>query len=107
MDTKTIGRYALVAGVVLALVGAFTDLASINELALPILGLVAGFLYLSSDDATGYFILTAAVAGLGASLGEFFGIGTIVGDWLTGTVPMLGAGAVALILRTFYKWVMP
>lgn len=110
MDKSTIGRYALVAGVVLALVGAFTDLASINDLALPILGLVAGFLYLSTDDATGFYILAMAVA-LAAGSGSFgFAGDTVDGyftDWMAGTSAVLNGGALALILRTFYGWVMP
>jgi hypothetical protein len=108
MDTKTIGRYALLAGVVLALIGAFTNLADINDFALPILGLVAGFLYLSTDDATGFYILAIAVAVAAGSGSLGFAGETVDGyvtDWMGGSSAVLNGGALALILRTFYGWV--
>lgn len=111
MDTKTIGRYALVAGVVLALLNAFdVSVGDFGPTLLALLGLAGGILYLSTDDATGFYILTAAVATLGASLGmgdDFFTVGEFVTTWMAGSAAVLGAAAVALIVRTFYSWVMP
>ena len=108
MDTKTIGKWSLVAGIALALINAFVELEFLADFPLGvILGLVAGILYLSTDDATGYYILTAAVGALGGSLGDFFGLGQYVTDWMTGSAVVLGAGAVALIIRTFVNWAKP
>lgn len=108
MDTRDIGRWALVLGVVLALIGAFVDLAFLTDFSiLVILGLIGGILYLSLDDAKGFYILGLAVVAFGGALGEFFGLGVYVADWMTGAAAVIGAAAVALIVRTFVKWVMP
>ena len=103
MDNKTIGKYAFLAGVVLALLGVWVDAIAELTWLLPILGLVAGILYIDIDDATGYYIFVGAVlvaAGSG-SLG-FLGetIDGYVTGWMEGLGSMLGAGALALILRT-------
>jgi hypothetical protein len=108
MDTKTIGKWSLVVGIAIALINAFVELEFLADFPLAaILGLVAGILYLSPDDATGYYILTAAVATLGGSLGDFFGAGQYVTDWMAGSAVVLGAGAVALMIRTFVSWATP
>jgi hypothetical protein len=108
MDTKDLGRWALVLGVVLALIGAFADLAFLTDYSvLAILGLVGGILYLSLDDAKGFYILGLAVVAFGGALGDFFGLGVYVADWMAGSAAVIGAAAVALIVRTFINWAMP
>ena len=109
MDLKTVGKWALVVGIAFALVNAFPEDglldAETSVLVAAILGLLGGIFYLSTDDATGFYILTAATATLGPSLGEFFGLGQYVAGWLGGSAVVLGAAAVALIIRTFVSWV--
>ena len=115
MDMKTIGKWALVAGIALALINAFVDLGlgENSHLVAAILGLLGGILYLSTDDATNFYILTAAVAAtasmgaMGGPVSDLFGLGQFVTDWMIGSTAVLTAAAVALIVRNFVGWAKP
>lgn len=107
MDSKTIGKYAFWAGLILAVVVALVPEENMSEWAvwvMIILGLVGGYLRVSEKSETHFFVMTMALALFSNSLGDLPTIGDFITDILAGVVTFLGAAVIAVAVRNVISW---
>jgi len=105
MDTKLIGKLAFILGLLIALIGAFVDVGDIGLYLLMIFGLVAGFLRVSKENQTGFFVLFIALALSYDALGAIPTIGSYITDFFSNSLYFLSVVVIAVVLKHFYKWV--
>jgi len=107
MDSRTIGRYALMAGIVLAVILALWPNTVDAALWLLILiGFVAGYLGIDEDSEAHFFIMSVALFTFVTVFTEsgFPSIGEFLTQILEGTRTFFGAAVVALVVRNVIGW---
>jgi len=87
--TALIGRWALIVGIILAILAGFTDIPSLGFV-LCILGLIVGFLNIGEKESTPFLIAVIALLVIGLS-------GLQVGEKLTPTLISVLSNFIAFI----------
>ena len=105
MDSNTIGRYALMAGIVLAVILAlWPNTVDAALWLLIVIGFVAGYLGVAEENETHFFIMSVALFTFVTVLAEFPSIGEFLTQILEGTRTFFGAAVVALVVRNVIGW---
>lgn len=108
MDTQTAARWAFILGLVLAVVVALVPETSDWAVwAMLILGLFAGYVFISEEDEMRFFVLAIGLVFFSQSLAEFPSIGEVVTNLVTQVSTFLGAMVIALAVRNIIGWVRP
>jgi hypothetical protein len=107
MELKTIGKYAFIAGIVLALIGVFADLGDTGLLLIGLLGLAGGFTRVSKASETHFLVLALALHTFSVAIGTWPTpeIGEYLAKFLAGADGLIAFAAIAVILRNLYHWV--
>lgn len=104
MNTKLIGTWAYLIGLILALLTVFVSLGSWAIQALIILGILAGlFHHQLRDDLISLGVAYLALAAVAGSMGELVAIGVYVSDIAAAWVSFLGP----VVLTAFMVWGTP
>jgi hypothetical protein len=100
---EKVGRWAFIAGLVIAVLGAFFNLATFG-LVLMILGLIVGFLNVSGSEAQSFLIAGIALTASAAAVQALPFVGDIVTNIMGGVVafvtPAILVVAVKALLET-------
>ncbi len=81
MNTGTLGHWAFIVGVVLAVLAAFVSIPSALTI-LFVLGLIVGFLNVTEEESTSFLVAVTALLVMGIGLSQLgnLGIGTVAGE---------------------------
>lgn len=93
MDTATVGHWAFIIGVILAVLAAFVNIPSVLTI-LFVLGLIVGFLNVTEKESTPFLIAVIALLVMGIGLSQLGNLGV---------APL--AGTVEVILGNFLSFV--
>lgn len=106
MDIKTLGKWAFIIGLVLAIIVALVP--DINEgvvWAMILLGVFAGWVHFGEGDATAFIVLTIGLALFSDSLFDFPTVGEFITDILFNVATFLGAAVIAVAVRKIVGWI--
>jgi hypothetical protein len=105
MDSKTIGKYVVWAGIILAVVFAiWPEPADWAPWLLVLLGLVGGYMWVAKEDETQFFIMVIALHLFNDVLYQLPTIGNVFGDIFSALALFLGAAAIAVVVRIIVNW---
>lgn len=104
-----IGSIAFLAGLAVAVIGAFVDV-SWFPLLLVVIGLVVGFLNVSGSETKGFLIAcigflmaSTAIYPLEDALNSFASLGTIIGDIMHNIGYMVGAATLIVAIKALFE----
>jgi hypothetical protein len=104
MDTKVIGMWSFLIGMVLAVATAFVNLGDWISQVLIVLGILAGFFHQKiKDEIVSLGIIYLALAAAAGSVGDLFALGPFVSDIAAAWVGFLGP----VVLTAFLIWGTP
>lgn len=108
MDIKSIGKYAFLLGIVIAVIIGLVPAESMSEWVIwlmILLALVGGWVHISREDETHFIILTIGLALFSRSLNQ---LPPSVGEGLTSVfdqlATFLGVAIIALVVRNILGW---
>jgi hypothetical protein len=105
MDSKTVGKYVFWAGVILAFIFAlWPDPADWAPWLLLLLGFAGGYMRVSKESETHFFVMTIALYVFSDLLYELPTIGQVLGDIFSSIGLFLGAAVLAVIVRNVIGW---
>jgi hypothetical protein len=110
MDRPTLARYAFIAGIVLAaIIALVTDLDDWVIWLMALLGLYAGWEFVSEDQEHHFFLVGISLVFLSQTLadtlGNFPSIGEILLGLLTSLAIFFGFMIISVIVRNIVRWV--
>jgi len=103
-DTKEIGKWAFVFGVIIAIIGGIVAIPAMAWILL-VLGLIVGFLNVTAKETTEFLVATIAliVITLGAGgLGSAATVGAILAGVFQNIVTFIGPAALVVALKAMY-----
>ena len=101
---EIVGRWAFIAGLVLAVVaGLFVVDVTWIAWVLAILGLVVGFLNVSTVDPQGFLLPAVALTLSASALGSLGRVGFLVTNILVNVVAFIGAAMLVVAIRALLK----
>jgi hypothetical protein len=103
MNTKIIGLWSYLIGIVLAMATVFVDLGDWATQALIVLGILVGFFHHDSDDIIPLGLIYLVLVTAAETMGELVAIGSYVSDLAMAWVNFLGP----VVLITFLIWGTP
>ena len=104
MDLEKVGRWAFIAGIVLAvLAGLFVVDVSWVAWVLAVLGLVVGFLNVSTTDPQGFLLPAVALALSASAVRSLPGVGFVLTNILANTVAFVGAAMLVVAIRALLE----
>ena len=106
MDTRTAARWAFIIGLVLAIIVALVpDISDWAVWVMLVLGLFAGYVFISVDDELRFFVLSIALVYFTNSLSALPSIGEILTDMARSIATFFGAMVIALAVRNIIDWI--
>ena len=104
MDLEKVGRWAFIAGIVLAvLAGLFVVDVSWVAWVLAVLGLVVGFLNVSTTDPQGFLLPAVALTLSASAVRSLPGFGFVLTNILTNVVAFVGAAMLVVAIRALLE----
>ncbi|MDA1330353.1 MAG: hypothetical protein O3B43_04725 [Chloroflexi bacterium] len=105
MNSMQIGKYSFWAGIILAIVIAlWPEPAEWAPWLLIVLGLVGGYVRVSEESESHFFIMTIALALFYNVLLDLPTLGLFLTDVFASIVTFLGAAVVAVVFRNILGW---
>jgi O-antigen ligase len=105
MDGNTIGKWAFIIGIVLALVLAFVDLGTVGALVLLILAILGGWFHVTMDNRKAFLISALALAAFSGALGGLPAVGEYISNIMAGISAFVSAAALTVLVREVLGWV--
>ena len=99
MDTGKVGRWAFIAGLALAILLAFLSLGDWVVWALPVLGLIVGFLNIPGSEAQGFLIAAIALAASAGAVNSLPGVGETVTDIMGNVVIFISPAMLVVAVK--------
>ncbi len=105
MNTATVGKWAFIAGVVLAVLAGLILQASWTLTVLAILGLIVGFLNVSGEETRGFLIAAIALILSATAVQSLPLVGGLLTQILSNLVAFLAAAVLVVALRSLFSTV--
>lgn len=99
---ENLGKYAFLAGVGLAIVLAFVSIPN-GYLILSVLGLVVGFLNITSDETQGFLIAAIALMLTATSIRVLPGVGELLGEMASNLSAFVAPAALLVALKSLFE----
>ena len=106
MQLTLIGRWALIIGIILAVLAGFTEVPSLAVI-LFVLGLIVGFLNIKEKESTPFLVATIALLVIGVSGFQFGRLNDTVISILTNFLAFVSAAALVVALKQVLAVVKP
>jgi hypothetical protein len=94
-----LGRYSFLAGMLIALVAGVTSLTWAPA-ALAVLGVVVGFLNITTEETTGFLLASVALMLSATALDEIPAVGEALAPFVANLVAFVGAAVFVVAVRT-------
>lgn len=105
MNSKKLGKFAFLAGIILAVVIAiWPEPTDWSFWLLIILGLVGGYLRVSKASESHFILLAIGLSLFGGIIGDFPTLGTLFVDIFDGLNSFLGSAVIAVVVRNIIGW---
>lgn len=99
MDTSKVGRWAFLAGLALSILLAFLSLGDWVVWALPVLGLIVGFLNVAGSETQGFLIAAIALAASAGAVNSIPGVGETVTDVMGNVVVFISPAMLVVAVK--------
>jgi hypothetical protein len=108
MDQRTLGRWAFIIGLALAvIIGLVTDIDDWALWIMIVLALFAGYVFVSYEEQQNFILVAIALVFFREVLGELPSIGQPLTQLLTSLSIFFGAMVIAIVVRNIIRWVTP
>ena len=107
MDRKSIGRYAFLIGLILAIVVGLVPADGVTEWLtwiMVVLALVGGWIHIQPKDEGNFILLTIGLALFFGSVFDLPSIGEFLTDVLEEITGFMGIAVVAIVVRNIVGW---
>ncbi|HKY79826.1 MAG TPA: hypothetical protein VJ182_07565 [Anaerolineales bacterium] len=106
MDQRTIARWAFIVGLALAIIiGLVTDLDEWVTWVMIVLGLFAGYIFISEDQEHHFILVAISLVFFREALGTLPSLGETLTQVLTSVAIFFGAMVLAVVVRNIIGWV--
>jgi hypothetical protein len=103
MDMGQVGKWAFIAGFVLAVVAAFITQVSWMYWLLAVLGLVVGFLNVTAEETKGFLLAAIALMLSATSVQAIPLVGEVVTTVMANLVAFIAAAVLVVALKTLFE----